>query len=114
MISVLRDTTQHQLERISAERHDADMQALLDSLDIGLCLADRHGRILVANSRLASLLGHRAYELRPGTAVADAFARLARSGDPGKGAGIASNRSAISGPYAAGRRAANGKGPTAR
>ncbi|MDA0701896.1 MAG: PAS-domain containing protein [Proteobacteria bacterium] len=87
IVSILRDTTQQQLERVSAERHDADMQALLDSLDTGICLADRHGRILAANSRFASLLGCRADELRPGAAVAEAFTRIAQSGDPGNGAG---------------------------
>lgn len=87
MVSILRDTTQHHLERITAERHEADVQALLDSLDTGVCLADRHGRILAANSRFAPLLGCRPDEFRPGAAVAEVFARLARSGDPDKGAG---------------------------
>jgi signal transduction histidine kinase len=78
VVSILRDKTALELERAVAERHRAEMQALLDSLDIGVCLADRHGRLLAVNRRFAEVLACREECLRPGKTIVDVFAGMSR------------------------------------
>ncbi|MBT5414113.1 MAG: hypothetical protein HOK81_05890, partial [Rhodospirillaceae bacterium] len=69
----------------SAMRRAAEVQALLDTLMIGVCLIDRRGRITVSNRCFAAILGCVEATAASGESIGELLAQSVRPDDPENG-----------------------------